>query len=250
MSAADGIREALASLPGPVVIALSGGADSAVAAWAAADAGVATRCVHVDHGLEASEVMCSAAVDVAGRLGLELEILHVAPASDAEADLRSARYAALLGSLAAGEVLVTAHTADDQAETLLLNLLRGTGLPGLGGIPPRRGPIRRPMLEIRRADVRAVADQMGLPYVDDPENASTEHLRNRVRMDLIPALEADFSPALTRNLGRTAAGVSEALEPMLMAASRVPCEVRGIVGTGRCRSSDGSEAVREAMGTA
>lgn len=226
MTVADRIRAAIAALPGPVAIAVSGGADSGVVAWAAAEAGVSARCLHVDHGLATSATMRAAAVSIATALGLALEVLQVAPSSASEADLRTARYEALLGALTAGEVLVTAHTEDDQAETMLLNLLRGTGLPGLGGIPARRGPIRRPILDVARHDIRSLADRLGLPYVDDPENTVTDHLRNRVRNDLIPRIEAEFSPSVRTNLRRTASGVSEALAPMIEAVRSVRCEVR------------------------
>lgn len=224
MSVSDDIRDAFTVIGAPVVVALSGGADSAVAAWASVEAGLTARAVHVDHSLAASEMMGAAAADVARRVGVDLEVVRVEPRTSAESDLRDARYAALLEALDPGEVLLTAHTSDDQAETVLLNLLRGSGLPGLGGIPRRRGRIERPMLDFTRAEIREVAEERRLPYADDPENQTPDHLRNRVRLELIPELEAEFNPAMRRVLARTADAVGEALAPMQEAASRIPCE--------------------------
>ena len=220
------ILDTCGSLDGPVVVALSGGADSAVAAWGLASAGITVRAVHVDHGLPGSPTMRAAASDVARRLDMDLSIASADPSSASEADLREARYAELFGSLVAGELLVTAHTADDQAETVLLNLLRGTGLPGLAGSPPSRGRIRRPLLGFTRATVRRAADAHRLPYADDPANRSLGPMRNRVRLELIPRLESGFSPSLRQNLARTAETVHDALEPMERAAATVRCEQR------------------------
>lgn len=227
MSLADDIREAFSIIGAPVVVALSGGADSAVAAWASAEAGLTARAVHVDHRLAGSEMMRAAAEEVARAVGIDLVVVRVEPRTSAEADLRDARYAGLAGALIAGETLVTAHTSDDQAETVLLNLLRGSGLPGLAGIPRRRGRIVRPMLDFTRSEIREVARQWRLPFADDPENQTTDHLRNRVRLELIPELETGFNPAIRRVLARTADVVGEALVPMQQAASRIPCEVLG-----------------------
>lgn len=227
MSRSDEVRDAFSIVVAPVVVALSGGADSAVAAWASVGAGLTARAVHVDHGLPGSDMMRAAAADVAGAVGMDLVVVRVEPKTSAEADLRDARYAGLLDALVAGEILVTAHTSDDQAETVLLNLLRGSGLPGLAGIPRRRGRILRPMLDFTRAEVREIADERRLPFADDPENQTTDHLRNRVRLELIPELETGFNPAIGRVLARTADAVGEALVPMQQAASRIPCEALG-----------------------
>jgi tRNA(Ile)-lysidine synthase len=103
---------------------------------------------------------------------------------------REARYR-FLEEMAAedGASIVTAHTADDAAETVLLNLLRGTGPAGVQGIPQRRGRIVRPLIGERRATLRAALDAAGLAYRDDPSNTDPAYLRNRVRHELLPLME-------------------------------------------------------------
>ena len=201
---------AFVDLDAPIVIGLSGGADSGVAAWSAQQAGLQVRCLHVDHGLGGSSVMRQAAIAIAEHLDVDLEIVTVEGRSSSETDLRDARYAAMLSSLRDDELLVTAHTADDANETLLINLLRGTGVTGLAGIPSRRDRIVRPLLGFSRTDVRHAAAQAQLPFVDDPENESSAHLRNRVRHDLLPHLEAEFQPAIKQVLSRLVAAANDA----------------------------------------
>ena len=100
--------------------------------------------------------------------------------------------------------IAVAHTRDDQAETLLLRLLRGAGATGLGGMRPRAGRIVRPLLDVSREEVIAHLADRGLDWREDPTNADMAHLRNRVRHELLPYLEARFNPALRRVLARTA----------------------------------------------
>lgn len=190
-------------------IALSGGADSAALAWLAARAG-RVRAIHVHHGLAASDALERAARAVSNALAIPIEVTSVTLERFSESAARSARYGALTAALAEGEWLLTAHTSDDQAETVLANLLRGTGVDGLGGIPPRRGRIVRPMLEVTRAETRELATLAGLPWIDDPGNADLGQLRNRIRLQLIPHLEAEFNPALRRHLAVAARAISEA----------------------------------------
>ncbi len=209
---------------GPVVIALSGGPDSGAVAAIAAGSGVPARCLHVDHGLSGSGAMREAALGIATGLGLEIDVLVVDPASESETALRKARYEALLENLRPGETLVTGHTSDDQAETVLLNLLRGTGPRGLAGIPSARGRIRRPFLDVPASELRAVAVQSGLAFVDDPENASTRHLRNRIRHELLPLLERSFQPAIRETLTRTASNMSDLADALEAVVARVPME--------------------------
>lgn len=193
----------MVALGGPQVIALSGGADSSAALWLAKQSGNAVRCIHISHRLPASPMMERAAREVANVVGVALEVIEVEPESDAEAELREVRYGALLDALSPGDVLITAHTADDQAETVLLNLLRGSGPDGLAGIPRRRGSIVRPLLSVSRHELRAIARRHELPFVDDPENERSDHLRNRVRHELMPLLET-YNPAIGSVLRRTA----------------------------------------------
>jgi tRNA(Ile)-lysidine synthase TilS/MesJ len=147
--------------------------------------------------------MQQAAAAVAAKVGLPLEVARVAaPASEAAA--RELRYQRLLELRREPEWLLTGHTADDQAETVLLNLLRGSGLEGLAGIPARRGVIARPLLRITRSEARELASLAGLPWLDDPANDDTSMLRNRIRTHLLPELEADYNPGVRRHLATTA----------------------------------------------
>jgi tRNA(Ile)-lysidine synthase len=100
--------------------------------------------------------------------------------------------------------IAVAHTRDDQAETLLLRLLRGAGATGLGGMRPRRGRIVRPLLAVSREQVLAHLAERGLSWREDATNRDLGPLRNRVRHELVPYLEARFNPALRRGLARTA----------------------------------------------
>lgn len=163
--------------------AVSGGADSLALLVLATAAGCDVTAHHVDHGLRpgsAGEVSVVAAA--AGRFGARFEAhrVDVAPGPNLEARARAARLAALPPGVATG------HTADDQAETILLNLLRGAGLDGLAGMRP--GPAK-PILTLRRAETGALCAQLGLVPVHDPSNEDPAHRRNRVRHEVLPLLE-------------------------------------------------------------
>jgi tRNA(Ile)-lysidine synthase len=101
------------------------------------------------------------------------------------------------------DAIATAHHRRDSAETVLLNLLRGTGLRGLTGIPPRRGRIVRPMLEVDRGEIDDFVAKNHIPYVEDETNLDTAYTRNKLRLEILPALE-DMSPGVTGRLARTA----------------------------------------------
>lgn len=106
--------------------------------------------------------------------------------------------------------IATGHTADDQAEEVLLRLIRGSALPGLSGIPwTRDGHIIRPLLGISRAEIMQHVETRGLPFVTDSSNQSPAYLRNRVRMELLPFLERSFNPAIRRTLTRTASVLAD-----------------------------------------
>lgn len=228
-----GVLGAFHPPPGPLVVALSGGADSAVCAWAAAETTTQVRALHVHHRLPASDRMAAAAEAVAARLGLPLEVLFVdlPPGASPEGRARSARYQRLLAALASDEWLLTGHTADDQAETVLAHLLRGSGLDGLAGIPARRAPVARPLLAVSRAHTRELATLLGLPWEDDPANAEPHPLRNRIRSQLIPLLEEGFNPALRSTLARVAAVAADEAAHLEKAAAGLRIEV----GEGRAR---------------
>lgn len=198
-----GARAALARYgmlkPGDTVIAaLSGGADSMALFHflftRKEELGIALEAAHVNHGLRAGADGDEAFVrQVCRRWGVPLHVRRLSPpaAGAGEAWARAGRYAFFEGLAAEKDAKVaTAHTADDQAETVLLNLCRGAGVQGAAGIPPVRGPFIRPLLGVTRAQVAAYLEQNGVPHVEDETNASDDYARNRVRHTVLPALEA------------------------------------------------------------
>jgi tRNA(Ile)-lysidine synthase len=198
-----------------ILLAVSGGPDSTAllhgAVQAASARGWRVSAAHLDHGLRvqsADEARAVAAACAALGIGCELRRVDVrALARDERRSVedagRQARYRFLEEVAAASEALfATAHTADDAAETVLLRLVRGTGLRGLRGIPERRGRIIRPLLRERRATLRAALDEAGIGYLDDPSNADPDAAdRNRVRHDLLPAMER-LNPGAVEALAR------------------------------------------------
>jgi len=185
------------------VVALGGGADSAALLGAALEANLSSlRAVFVNHGLESSHLLCDAATSVADHLGVPLAVVDavIVDGPDLEARARLARYAAIETNLAPGEVCCTGHTADDQAETVLMRLLRGSGAKGLAGIPERRGRFLRPLLGVSRAELRTFCLDTGLPFADDPANSDERFLRNQIRTVTLPSLEAAHGPGVRDNL--------------------------------------------------
>ncbi|HEY3428245.1 MAG TPA: tRNA lysidine(34) synthetase TilS [Acidimicrobiia bacterium] len=180
---------------GPNLVALSGGADSAALAAIVADRSP-TRALHVHHGLPASDQMEGAARSIAANLNLRLIVERTTIVPFSEVAARNERYRLLERALAEKEWLLTGHTLDDQAETVLGNLMRGAGSGGLRGIPARRGRIVRPFLQVSRSEAREFATLAGLPWLDDPQNEDLSYLRNRIRHWLIPTLEAEFNPRI------------------------------------------------------
>lgn len=204
-------------------VAFSGGADSSVLADAAAAAlgpGAVTL-LHVDHGAPASAAAAAHARAWAAARGLPIEVATApVPAGPSwEAQARLARDRALI-ELAGDELIATGHTATDQAETVLLRLVRGTGPDGLAAIAPRRGPFVRPLLAVPRADVRAYAEAAALAPWHDPMNDDRRFARVRIRHEVLPVLTA-MNPQLERALGRLAARAADdrvALAPLVAAA--------------------------------
>lgn len=206
----EALRPRLVGLDGveaPVVVACSGGPDS-LALLALADAtSLEPIAVHVDHGLRAeSERESEIVADHAARLGATFrsEQVQVTPGPNVEARARAARYAALetARSAAGATAILVGHTADDQAETVLLNLLRGSGSAGLGGMSAARRGIVRPMLELRRSETEGLCAQLGFEPVRDPSNDDTAFRRNWIRHEVIPLLSRgsgrDLVPLLAR----------------------------------------------------
>lgn len=164
--------------------AVSGGPDSLALLVLACAAGLDVVAVHVDHGLrEGSGGEAEVVRRAAERFGARFErrSVHVAEGPNLEERARRARRSVLPPGV------LTGHTADDQAETMLLNLLRGAALDGLAGM--RAGPTK-PLLALRRAETHSLCAAMGLEPVTDPSNADPRFRRNRVRADVLPLLDA------------------------------------------------------------
>ena len=197
-----------AALPdSPVIVGCSGGADSTALAlgahWAARRADTSVRVIVVDHGLQPGSGHVADAV--VGRLtarGLEatVERLHLRRphAGGVEAAAREARLEALA---APGRPVLLGHTLDDQAETVLLGLLRGSGTRSLAGMADERGPFLRPLLGLRRADTQQACAQWGVEVWEDPMNEDARFARVAARgvlRDLSVAWGRDLAPALAR----------------------------------------------------
>jgi hypoxanthine phosphoribosyltransferase len=183
----------------PVACAVSGGPDSLALLVLAAAAGCDVTAVHVDHGLRAgsadeADLVAAAAAKVGARF--EAKTVAVEPGPNLEARARAARFAVLPVDVATG------HTMDDQAETVLINLLRGAGADGLAGMAPG---YRHPLLSLRRCETHRLCRAAGLDPVDDPSNDDPAFVRNRVRHELLPLCAEmagrDPVPLLARQAG-------------------------------------------------
>jgi tRNA(Ile)-lysidine synthase len=196
-----------------VIVASSGGADSLVLAAAAVfegrRAGWLVGAATVDHGLQAeSSTVAERAADTLALLGCEpAQVLTVVVGEGGgpEAAARAARYGALesLADQASATVLL-GHTLDDQAETVLLGLARGSGPRSLAGMAARRDPFRRPLLDVPRATVRAAAAALNLDPWHDPHNDDPRFARARVRHEVLPVIERELGPGVAAALSRTA----------------------------------------------
>lgn len=208
-----------------VVVALSGGADSlalaAATAFEAPKLDLRAVAVTVDHGLQAGSADAAAAAAGQARgLGLETRVLPVEVGADGgpEAAARSARYGALREAASAlrAAAILTGHTLDDQAETVLLGLARGAGassLQGMAAVTDLDGiPLLRPLLGVRRAATRAACEAEGLAPWEDPHNTEPRFTRARVRQTVLPVLEAELGPGIAEALARTAAQLREDAE--------------------------------------
>ncbi len=191
----------------PVVVGCSGGTDSVALLVLTADAALAPIAVHVDHGLRPeSEQESRHVAALAGSLGARFDAraVEIAPGANLEERARDARYDALEAARlehGATAVLV-AHTADDQAETVLLNILRGAAGTGLAGMSERRGALARPLLGFRRAETTALCEALALQPLHDPMNFDEAFRRVAVRRRVLPLLEGvagrDLVPVLAR----------------------------------------------------
>ena len=190
----------------PVVAMVSGGADSTLLAHALSERGCALRLVHVAHGLrgadsDGDEDACRA---VAVALGVPLQVAdgRVEAGGNLEARLRDARRGAALAA-AGGDPIATGHTLSDRVETVLYRLAASGAPRGLAALPPRDGQWLRPLIDLSRDDVRRELARRGVAWRDDPTNLEPGPARNRIRLDVLPALGLAH-PGAERNLARAA----------------------------------------------
>ena len=227
----DHLSRRLAELPEPsgrYAVAFSGGVDSTVllAALVRLTPRPAVRALHIDHGLHADsaswESHCRSAAQALGA-GYASRRVRVdqAPGHSLEAQARRIRYRTLQALLAPGETLLTAHHGDDQLETVLLRLFRGSGVKGLRGIARVRrfgsGYLARPLLEVPKEEILAAARAWRLEWLEDPTNRDTRFDRNYLRAELAPRIKARW-PAAQRTAGRAARQMAEAQEMLAAAA--------------------------------
>ncbi len=238
------VRRALAgcATESTVVVALSGGADSlalaAAVAFEAPKLGLTARAVTIDHGLQdGSRDAAASAAAKAEALGLPALVVrvHVGTEGGPESSARNARYAALRSAArdAGAVAILVGHTLDDQAETVLLGLARGSGAASLQGmaaagplpaVAPRDAAaasgaragadldgirLLRPLLGVRRSTARAACDAEGLAPWDDPHNLDQRYARVRVRRAVLPVLETELGPGIAEALARTAEQLRE-----------------------------------------
>lgn len=239
LSPADAIASALRELPAtPLCVGYSGGLDSGALLHALAASPQARaqglRAWHVHHGLHPqADAWAAHCARICAGLGLELTVSRVSVEAGhgdgPEAAARRARHAAFAAGLGAGETLVLAHHRDDQAETLLLRLLRGSGPDGLAAMRERRdcgrGTLWRPLLSLSRAQLLAYAQAQGLEWIDDPSNADPAFDRNFLRLGVLPLLrerwpQADAALALSARLQEEAAQLLDEGDALALAGAR------------------------------
>ncbi|MGB5396951.1 MAG: tRNA lysidine(34) synthetase TilS [Gammaproteobacteria bacterium] len=201
------------------LIAYSGGVDSHVLLHLCQRLGLKLRAVHVHHGLQAqADGWTKHCERICAQLEVDLSVLRVdaspARGESPEDAARKARYAAFQQVLTPGECLLTGHHANDQAETLLLQLMRGAGAAGLAAMPackPFAGSWHgRPLLEFSRADMLAYASAESLDWIEDPSNCDTDYDRNLLRRNVLPLLHERW-PTVEKSISRSAALQQESL---------------------------------------
>lgn len=220
-------------------IAYSGGLDSTVLLYLASQLpAYAFKAIHIHHGLQpeadAWVVHCESTAKGLG-IPLVVEYLHLQALTglSLEAQAREGRYACFAKHMQSGDVILTAHHQDDQAETLLLQLTRGAGPPGLAAMPPSRpfhtGMLVRPCLGVSRDALLALATKAGLRWVEDTTNACTDYSRNFMRHAIMPVLKSRW-PSMASTLARSAQHCAESQtllsdllsQPLMQAAGRSP----------------------------
>src|SRR3712207_939637 len=195
---------------------VSGGPDSVALLRALVELGTCPVVLHVDHGLRGEESLMDAEFvrELCEGMGLVYEGRRTRlEEGNLQEKAREERYR-FAERLADGlelSAIATGHTADDVAETVLLNLARGAGLRGLAGIPPIRGRVVRPLIHHCRHDVLRYLEHLNQPYRTDPTNLTPKYARNRVRLEVLPVLE-ELYPGSVGNISRSAALLREDLE--------------------------------------
>lgn len=236
------VAPALRGLEGPALVACSGGADSLALLTAAVTEGRALGTpvvgVVVDHGLQEGSAEHTARVvrqmAAAGADETVSERVQVrATGRGVEAAAREARYALLeqVARRVGSGLVLLGHTLDDQAETVLLGLTRGSGGRSLAGMRPAFGVFRRPLLGVRRADTEAACAALGLDYWCDPHNADPRFTRSRVRHAVLPFLERELGPGVTEALARTAEQLRPDTETLDELADRARADALADSGT-------------------
>ena len=242
LAAVQAVDAALSQQDMQLLIACSGGADSLALAFAARY--VATRrdlphaAAVIDHGLQdASADIAARVADQLASLGYDdVSVITVdvdeSSASGPEAAAREARYRALdAEARARAATVLLGHNLDDQAETVLLGLARGSGARSLAGMASRAGHLVRPFLHLRRTTTEQVCEEVGLEPWQDPHNSDRRFTRVRVRSTVLPTLETELGPGVAEALGRTAELLrddNELLDQLAAAASRT---AEGLGGT-------------------
>jgi tRNA(Ile)-lysidine synthase len=183
----------------PVLLGVSGGSDSMalleLAALAAPAHGLVLHVACVDHGLRPEAAAEARLVEAAASSrGAVFHAVAVAPEGDDEDSLRRVRHAALeeVRARVGARFVLLGHTADDQIETIVFRFLRGAGLGGLAGMRDRRGTLLRPLLDLRRAELRLMLAERGVAWAEDPTNSSARYARGRLRTSVVPAIEGAF----------------------------------------------------------
>ena len=207
-----------------IVCAVSGGADSMALLWALyllkEEWDLDVSAAHFNHNLRGPESDRDEAFvrEFCDGYGIPLHVgsgTIVPGKKGLEAAARDARYAFL--KTLPGKI-ATAHTADDNAETLLMHLVRGTGLKGLGGIMPQNGNIIRPMLSITRQEIEEFLEEYAVDHIDDSSNAGDDFLRNRIRHHVMPLLKEE-NPKLSQNLSAMALRLRQDEEALVQQAA-------------------------------
>ncbi len=220
-----------------VLVALSGGADSlalvAAVRFVAGKRGLRAGAIVVDHGLQSdSATVAERSADTARALGLDpVEVVSAVVGTEGgpEAAARAARYAVLRGAAErlGAAMILTGHTRNDQAETVLLGLARGSGPGSLRGMSEFEDGIGRPLLDVTRETTRLAALAEGLDPWDDPQNADERFTRVRVRHTVLPVLDAELGPGIVDALARTASLVRDDDDALDLLAAGMAHQVVG-----------------------